>query len=220
VFCRTIERVHTVAPPATRWLHLGTGTCVPLMKTVSLCGVPFSAGDAAGATNRNDMRELLESVGLLQLYGLFEDEEMTDSDILVQMISQPEQLREALKEVGVSRIGQREKIVAALKQKGAETGGTSGQNAIRVTVRYTHVHATDLVIACVLFPLRKGRWRLRHVQGTTQATFFPWCTGCSRTTRCARVSSCCTARSKILNWSRSAFPTRSSRTFTGHTHTR
>ena len=102
------------------------------------------------------MRELLESVGLLQLYGLFEDEEMTDSDILVQMISQPEQLREALKEVGVSRIGQREKIVAALKQKGAETGGTSGQNAIRVTVRYTHVHATDLVIACVLFSIEKG----------------------------------------------------------------
>lgn len=135
VFCRTIERVHTVAPPASRWLHLGTGTCVPLMKTISLCGVPSSVGDAVSRANQNDMRELLESVGLLQLYELFEDEEMTDSATLVQMLPQVEQLREALKEVGVSKIGQREKIVAALKDKGAATGETSRQNGVQVAVR-------------------------------------------------------------------------------------
>lgn len=105
------------------------------MKTISLCGVPSSAGDATDRANQNDMRELLESVGLLQLYELFEDEEMTDSATLVQMLPQPEQLREALKEVGVSKIGQREKIVAALKEKGAETGGTSRQSGVQITVR-------------------------------------------------------------------------------------
>jgi hypothetical protein len=105
------------------------------MKTISLCGVPSSVGDAVSRANQNDMRELLESVGLLQLYELFEDEEMTDSATLVQMLPQVEQLREALKEVGVSKIGQREKIVAALKDKGAATGETSRQNGVQVAVR-------------------------------------------------------------------------------------
>jgi hypothetical protein len=108
------------------------------MKTISLCGVPSSASDATGRANQNDMRELLESVGLLQLYELFEDEEMTDSATLVQMLPQPEQLREALKEVGVSKIGQREKIVAVLKEKGAETGGANRQSGVQVTVRCIH----------------------------------------------------------------------------------
>jgi hypothetical protein len=127
VFCRTIERVHTVLPPAsTRWLHLGAGTCVPLMKTISLCGVPTSGASGPDA-DQDDMRELLESVGLQQLYPLFEEEEMTDSATLIQMLPRPEELREALKEVGVGKIGQREKIVAALKEK-ATRGGSAAVN--------------------------------------------------------------------------------------------
>ena len=121
------------------------------MKTISLCGVPSTAADASDGKNCNDMRDLLESVGLLQLYGLFEDEEMTDSATLLQMLPQPEQLREVLKEVGVSKIGQREKIVAALKEKGAETGAGSRENEVRVTVRDTHHIATARTISCVSF---------------------------------------------------------------------
>lgn len=121
------------------------------MKTISLCGVPSFACDVAGGANRNDMRELLESVGLLQLYDLFEDEEMTDSATLVQMLPQPEQLREALKEVGVAKIGQREKIVAALKEKGTGSAGTSKRNDVRVTVRYCHGRSSDLNMAYFLF---------------------------------------------------------------------
>ena len=142
VFCRSIERVHTVLPPAsTRWLHLGAGTCVPLMKTISLCGVPASGGGASASdADKDDMRELLESVGLQQLYPLFEEEEMTDSATLIQMLPRPEELREALKDVGVGKIGQREKIVAALKEKAASGGAAaaSPESEVRVTAVTGH----------------------------------------------------------------------------------
>ena len=117
---------------------MGAGTCVPLMKTISLCGVP--AGPAAGAAaNADDMRELLESIGLPQLHPLFEEEEMTDSSVLVQMLPRPEQLRQALKEVGVRKVGQREKIVAALKDMpspadSAASDGKEPSTSSRVTL--------------------------------------------------------------------------------------
>ena len=130
VFCGTIERLHAALPPSTRWLHIGAGTCVPLMKTISLCGVPAGPAAGAAAANADDMRELLESIGLPQLHPLFEEEEMTDSSVLVQMLPRPEQLRQALKEVGVRKVGQREKIVAALKDM--PSPGASAASDVRV----------------------------------------------------------------------------------------
>ena len=97
------------------------------------------------------MRELLESVGLLQLYPLFEEEEMTDSSTLVQMLPRPEQLREALKEVGVGKIGQREKIVAALKERSAGAA-VSPENDVRVSVRSTKNKSTVAVITFCRLP--------------------------------------------------------------------
>jgi hypothetical protein len=142
VFCRTIERVHTALPPAsTRWLHLGAGTCVPLMKTISLCGVPATAAGACGSgSEKDDMREVLESVGLQQLHPLFEEEEMTDSATLIQMLPRPEELREALKEVGVGKIGQREKIIAALKDRAAsgKSAAASPESEVHVTAVTGH----------------------------------------------------------------------------------
>ena len=190
MFCRSIERVHTVAPPATRWLHLGAGTCIPLMKTICLCGVPASASSAANDAASDDMRELLESVGLLQLYPLFEEEEMTDSSTLVQMLPRPEQLREALKEVGVGKIGQREKIVAALKEKSAGAA-VSPENDVRVSVRSTKNKSTVAVIAFCRLPgfKQKVACRYRPARGITQAISSLLFTACSRTTRYGKESS-------------------------------
>ena len=151
VFCGTIERLHAALPPSTRWLHMGAGTCVPLMKTISLCGVPAGPAAGAAAANADDMRELLESIGLPQLHPLFEEEEMTDSSVLVQMLPRPEQLREALKEVGVGKIGQREKIVAALKERSAGAA-VSPENDVRVSVRSTKNKSTVAVITFCRLP--------------------------------------------------------------------
>jgi predicted RNA methylase len=108
-FVKAIEELHASQTEPTHWLHLGTGTCVPLMKTLSLCG---STGDVLSG----DLRSLLDRIGLSHCYPMFADEELTDVTKLCKMLSRLDELRDALREIGVVKIGQRERIITALKE--------------------------------------------------------------------------------------------------------
>ena len=105
------------------------------MKTISLCGVPDDESSAAlSGGSSASLADLLERAALSDHLVLFEEEEMTDVGVLLRMLARPEQLRAALKELGVSKMGNRERIIAALKEEAAKASEKGTEAAKGVTV--------------------------------------------------------------------------------------
>jgi hypothetical protein len=105
--------------------------------TASRCFVPIGPDNldedrtsAAGASTAVSVAEILERVELSQHLPLFEAEELTDVTVLCRMLARPEQLRAALKELGIAKMGQREKVIAALKEHQQLLGATSADTCV------------------------------------------------------------------------------------------